>query len=538
MRLPKTPLSIADQLAEFDIWITPALGEIRDTERFGDEMEAVIRVFDRLSHASADFVDESHCQPAAIVSEYEKAIATLTPEESEAALVDLAVVLFLVTGRSDNNAKCQLPLFLKNSLGWSNVPTARISGGKPKRIERPIPRSLDSEKFMGLIASLGPFPADQRRTLRAFVEYVLASGRDIEQLWSVGRSYALMKKVDRHRQLLTPLVSFQVRGSVAASGGHEPERILRALMLEWGMRAGIDFNEQDTPWPRYEAPGDSVGIARAARRPPRAADGAVPMIVPADSAENTGKRRAWDFVLPFETDGWQPGIFVQSQFYAGDSGSVSHKNVDQTPKARERVKAAMPAARFVELVDGAGYFSALNGDLKHLLEMADTSTFVQLRSAPIRLRRELQELGFLAPLEVAQCVLTTDGTRTAVRDALRLQGYSAAEVSRGMEAALTLGWTSAVGEQLSVTDSFRQTTRRYAILDCVAVTGSALAADGLAPKGFVFVPGFGTAYGTSIDSLIRECSRLFSGLAHDFRDSLTFNADITWLAERGFVIVS
>ena len=42
------------------------------------------------------------------------------------------------------------------------------------------------------------------------------------------------------------------------------------------------------------------------------------------------KSRAYDFVLPFKTAGWKPSLFVQSQFYAGDSGSVSHKNVDQT----------------------------------------------------------------------------------------------------------------------------------------------------------------------------------------------------------------
>ena len=44
---------------------------------------------------------------------------------------------------------------------------------------------------------------------------------------------------------MAPIVIFKVRGSVVASGGHEPERILRELMTHWGMREGIDFNTAD-----------------------------------------------------------------------------------------------------------------------------------------------------------------------------------------------------------------------------------------------------------------------------------------------------
>ena len=83
------------------------------------------------------------------------------------------------------------------------------------------------------------------------------------------------------------------------------------------------------------------------------------------------KTRAYDFLLPYKTPGWKPSIFVQSQFYAGDAGSVSHKNVDQTKASRSSVLEVDSRAQFVEYLDGAGYFSSLNGDLKKIIVYAN-----------------------------------------------------------------------------------------------------------------------------------------------------------------------
>ena len=57
-------------------------------------------------------------------------------------------------------------------------------------------------------------------------------------------------------------------------------------------------------------------------------------------------------------------------------------------------------------MDGAGFFASLNGDLKSLLDMADTGSFIQIRSTPLRLRRELQRAGFLTPIEIEHAILT------------------------------------------------------------------------------------------------------------------------------------
>ena len=68
MRLPSPTLSRADELAEFDIWITPSLGEITDTERFNDEVTLVTEIFEALGLATNQFAAVESCEPKAIAA--------------------------------------------------------------------------------------------------------------------------------------------------------------------------------------------------------------------------------------------------------------------------------------------------------------------------------------------------------------------------------------------------------------------------------------------------------------------------------------
>ncbi len=100
---------------------------------------------------------------------------------------------------------------------------------------------------------------------------------------------------------------------------------------------------------------------------------------------------------------------------------MSHKNVDQTKTSRDRVLQKFQGTRFVEYVDGAGYFSSLNSDLRKILAMETTHSFIQIRSAPIRLRRELQALGFLTPLEIEHALIQSSGDEAEIGAALVAQ---------------------------------------------------------------------------------------------------------------------
>ncbi|HVC94134.1 MAG TPA: hypothetical protein VND64_10615 [Pirellulales bacterium] len=521
MKLPVTALDLSAQLAEFDVWITPSLGEVRDTVRFREQMAAVVSTFEALGKATNRFHDVADCRPAVIAETFVRLVRGRPEAEVCRTLEALASVLFLVTGRSDNNAKCQFPLYLRDHAHWPELPVVRKTRTGPELSAVRVPRELKAEKYLGIVANLGPFPEQQQRLLEQFVGFLLDNEACVSQLWSIGHSFFVLKHFGREQDLLAPLVIFQVRGSVAASGGHDPEELLRARLLEWGLEAGADFNTIDVVL------GDLASLA--ATDPGRkSAVGRLPERI---------KTRAYDFVFPYRTPGWNPCVFVQAQFYAGDSGSVSHKNVDQTSTSRAAVRAVVPEARFVEYVDGAGYFSSLNGDLKTLLSSQTTASYFQVRSAAIRLRRELQQIGFLLPIDMEHAVLRAGGKRDKVRRLLVSEGYAPAEIKRAVESGLHRGLiTAEAGGSLGVSRARRDLVRRYFLLDVAARCGAPATDSKL--SGSLLVPGYGPFFGAKLDTLAEAALKLAPELVTDWARPTSVLGDIRWLCDQGLAMSS
>lgn len=397
MKLPLPTLTLATQLLEFDVWITPSLGEVRDTDKFKEQMESIVGTFEAIGEATENFRDARDCQPEQIADTFVSLTQGKELDEAKTILESLATVLFLVTGKSDNNAKCQLPLFLRDHAKWESLPAVRRKSGRTFVTTVPLPRELKAEKYLGLVAALHSHKDEQRRLLEQFINFLLSDQACVSQLWSVGYSYFMLKDFGKERDLLTPLVVFQVRGSVAASGGHDPEAILRDRFVEWGLQAGATFNTSDvvlTEVLKLIGPTPLVEDIEVEPAGENDEEREKVEVVQEDDETVKLKTRAYDFILPYRTAGWTPKIFIQAQFYAGDSGSVSHKNVDQTRTTRTAVEGTLTDARFVEYLDGAGYFSTLNRDLKHLIGMSNTASFFQVKSAAVRLRRELQHIGY------------------------------------------------------------------------------------------------------------------------------------------------
>ncbi len=148
-------------------------------------------------------------------------------------------------------------------------------------------------------------------------------------------------------------------------------------------------------------------------------------------------------------------------------------------------------ARFVEYVDGAGYFSSLNGDLKTLLSKPTTASFFQVRSAAIRLRRELQQVGFLVPLELEHAIFCSNGTRTNVYQWLIDEAYCEQEIERCLEDCIQRNLVTVEdGDRLSVTVERRTIARRYFLLDVVARCGEAPADNQNRLSRSLMVPGY------------------------------------------------
>jgi hypothetical protein len=517
MKLPRVTLDIETRLREFDVWITPSLGEIRDTEQFRAELDTVVETFERMGEATGNFTSPDNCKPDEIADAFIRYADELDFDHASDSLGELASILFLVTGKSDNNAKCQLPLYLRDQVKLTSFPSVAKSRIKKELIvttkDREIPRVLTSGKYMEVVAAMKSAPHHQKILLNHFIKFVLSDDKYVSQLWSIGHSYFALKTFGKERAFLSPLVVFKIRGSVTASGGHNPEALLRNRLTEWGLQPNIDFNLADVPLSVLK----KLVTGKDDPKP-----------IKGESKKKKAKTRAYDFVLPYRTLGTQSRVFVQSQFYAGDSGSVSHKNVDQTASSRVAVRAFLPDALFAEYVDGAGYFSSLNGDLESLLEM-DGSEFFQIRSAPVRLRRELQHAGFLMPLEIQQATYrVTLPSRDKVVSVLKAEGYSEEEIGRALQASLDRGLLVEEERKLAPRPADRDLVRRYLLLDVAAVKGEDH--DPTSDQsGLVMVPGYGPFHGIKGLELIKEAKALAPGLASQLDQSEVILADLDWL---------
>lgn len=506
MKLPVKKLTLSEALNEFDVWITPTLGNITDTDKFKKELAKLTEIFDILGEATNNFSEETNCLPETIAKQLIELAQSKKEKDKKLLFEALASILFLVTGKSDNNAKCQLPIYLRDEANWSSFPSIKKIKGKNSISNGPIPRELKAKKYMEIVAALDDM-VQQERLLEKFVSFLLRDEKSISQLWSIGYSYINLKAFGREKDLITPLVIFQVRGSVTASGGHEPEERLRLMLNEWGLLAGRDYNMTDV-----------------------IINGEI------NNKAKKKKTRAFDFILPFDTPGWaakwQKRLFIQCQFYAGDAGSVSHKNVDQVRGSRDQVKKKISDTRFLEYVDGAGYFSSLNGDLNNLLRMEDTLSFFQLRSVPIRLRRELQQIGFLLPIELESAVLRTDGSINDTRNLLVKEGYAIEEVERCIKDCVERGIIQRNDIFLIIKDERRDLVRRYFILDIVANYGQGQAGGDNSKGGVILVPGYGAFYGMSLTSIVEKCIEVAPQLSKDWSNPKVILADIEHLYHR------
>src|SRR5579862_4966035 len=125
MKLPAYSGNLQADLTEFDIWITPSLGEIRDTQGFKEELQHLVKGFEAIRQVTNNFADEASCRPQEIGVALQKVFGQLPTEQAIESLSRITSVLYLVTGKSDNNAKCQFPLFLRDQIGIVEIPTSK-----------------------------------------------------------------------------------------------------------------------------------------------------------------------------------------------------------------------------------------------------------------------------------------------------------------------------------------------------------------------------------------------------------------------------
>ncbi|MEO0341392.1 MAG: hypothetical protein AAF242_19555, partial [Bacteroidota bacterium] len=224
------------------------------------------------------------------------------------------------------------------------------------------------------------------------------------------------------------------------------------------------------------------------------------------------------------------------QFYAGDSGSVSHKNVDQTRSSRNFTKTIVETEPiFLEYLDGAGYYSSLNGDLRSILSMEDTQDFFQVRTAPIKLRRIFQEIGYLIPLEIVHALSLLDFDLEATKTYLKNKGYSHKEVIRAIQHAEKYGLLHETNEKVKVKKELLETAKHYYLLDIIFNYSEPL--DDTQPqRGFILVPGLKGINGIKLSSITDAMAEVGGTFSKDYQKSSNLLEALEELSKYGWII--
>ena len=117
MKLVSVELSLEEKLSEFESWITASIQQVSETATYRSELEKISLILDSLGAATSGFQRVEDCNPEQMaiycIAQVERIIAEFdTVELSLAAAIELLdsliSMLFLVTGKSDNNMKLSL----------------------------------------------------------------------------------------------------------------------------------------------------------------------------------------------------------------------------------------------------------------------------------------------------------------------------------------------------------------------------------------------------------------------------------------------
>ena len=502
MKLRDYSASLEEKMSEFDLWITPTLGEIRDTAQFLVNLNALRRGFDYLDEITNHFDSYVSCFADHLSRGFLGLIEEKNADEAKELLDCVFNVLLLATGKTDNNLKCQFPIHLRR-INITKYPVKQRS----RWVMKELPRKLEMSDVTKLIIQLEEQEGFQKTLLRSYVELIISDEGYAKQLWSLGNAYVLQKQDGNESYLISSIVIFQSRGSITATQGHIPEMKLREYMSDWGLKAGSDYNEQD------------VEIGELLEGMP---------------VDNKVKKRKYDFIIPYQSRREGAKVFIQSQFYAGDSGSVSHKVVDQTDSSRAVTLKKYPEAVFVEYLDGAGYYSSLNGDLRKMLSKPTTKNFFQLKTAPLKMRRELQNINFITALEIEHAILRSSGSQTEVIRILEEEGYSRTEIDTAITIAVQNGDIDTVDSTSLVIKGDRvPIVRRYCFLDLIANYGQPI--DSGRGSGYLIVPGYSHVHGLLQADLVRLALEMVPNLQNCWANPVDPFDDIQWLLNFGFI---
>ena len=151
------------------------------------------------------------------------------------------------------------------------------------------------------------------------------------------------------------------------------------------------------------------------------------------------------------------------------------------------------------------------------------------------MRRVLQGIQFLTPLEIEHAVIRTTGSEIEIFDLLKKEGYTSEEIRRALTEALGKGVIIASGERkYSIETSRVDVVRKYCILDVIANYGGPISVG--KQSGNLLIAGFETSWGLPQNVVIKKAQEIFPGLDKLWNGVQDAFDDVQWLISNGFVI--
>lgn len=207
MKLKTYNAGLEEKLSEFDFWITPSLGEIMEAEQFKVDLQKIIHGFDGVALLSSEFKDIQLCSAKNLAERLIPIINHKEMAEAISFLESICGVLYFATGKTDNNIKCQFPVYMKTVLEKDKIP--KVSSNN-KLEYKDLPRTFGSEAVIRTVVSLKNYTKEQEELLKSFFQILVSDESYAKQLWSLGVSYITMRKKRVCRSINEPYCHISV----------------------------------------------------------------------------------------------------------------------------------------------------------------------------------------------------------------------------------------------------------------------------------------------------------------------------------------
>ena len=202
MRLKQHKYSEEERLSEFDKWITPSLGDIKDSIEFKSIVAGLEDGFRSLSGYTSGFASVESCSAYNVA----KVITTKIHDikNCEIHLTNIFNAILLATGKTDNNLKCQYPIFLHQLVDSDEI--AAVKNGKLTKVK--IPRDFSMEKAIKHFSSLTAYPDLLAPLMKSYLDLLLSDEDYVKQLYSLGKSFQLLEKERQSNNLLSSIAIY------------------------------------------------------------------------------------------------------------------------------------------------------------------------------------------------------------------------------------------------------------------------------------------------------------------------------------------